>query len=306
MPLKLIFMGTPEFSLRTLEKIIDSEHKVECVYTQSPKKKSRGQKIKKSPVHLFAEKFSIPVRTPDKLDNDVELENFLKINPDVVVVVAYGKILPDKLLNIPKTPFINLHASLLPKWRGAAPIERSILNLDSQSGITIMKLVKKLDAGPFIKQIKVSINKNTTGENLRKKLSEIGAKAIIESLNLIEKGQENYLAQDENEASYAKKILKSETKINWNESAEKIVAKINAFSPKPGAWFQYNNYRIKVIEAKEVDKSGKIGSVIDEQLTIATKNKSIKIIKLQKEGKKIVDVEDFLKGNYINKGTQLN
>ena len=306
MPLKLIFMGTPEFSLRTLEKIIDSEHKVECVYTQSPKKKSRGQKIKKSPVHLFAEKFSIPVRTPDKLDNNVELENFLKINPDVVVVVAYGKILPDKLLNIPKTPFINLHASLLPKWRGAAPIERSILNLDSQSGITIMKLVKKLDAGPIIKQIKVSINKNTTGENLRKKLSEIGAKAIIESLNLIEKGQENYLAQDENEASYAKKILKSETKINWNESAEKIVAKINAFSPKPGAWFQYNNYRIKVIEAKEVDKSGKIGSVIDEQLTIATKNKSIKIIKLQKEGKKIVDVEDFLKGNYINKGTQLN
>ena len=305
MPLKLIFMGTPEFSLRTLEKIINSEHKVECVYTQSPKKKSRGQKIKKSPVHLFAEKFSIPVRTPDKLDNDVELENFLKINPDVVVVVAYGKML-NKLLSIPKTPFINLHASLLPKWRGAAPIERSILNLDSQSGITIMKLVKKLDAGPIIKQIKVSINKNTTGENLRKKLSEIGAKAIIESLNLIEKGQENYLAQDENEASYAKKILKSETKINWNESAEKIVAKINAFSPKPGAWFQYNNYRIKVIEAKEVDKSGKIGSVIDEQLTIATKNKSIKIIKLQKEGKKIVDVEDFLKGNYINKGTQLN
>ena len=185
-----------------------------------------------------------------------------KKKPDVIVVVAYGKILPSKLLNLKDILFINIHASLLPKWRGAAPIQRSIMNLDKETGISIMKIVPKLDAGPVMMKNNVQISKKTNFSNLSNELSRLGANMILKSLQLIEKNEAVFIEQNENEATYAKKIQKEESKINWNDEAKIIVAKINALNPNPGCWFKYNETRIKIIKAVEVKKKGKPGDLI--------------------------------------------
>tara|TARA_A100001015_G_scaffold313872_1_gene422074 strand:+ start:2264 stop:2860 length:597 start_codon:yes stop_codon:yes gene_type:complete len=181
MSLKIVFMGTPDFSIPSLEILKESNHEIVCVYTQPPKKKLRGQKILKSAVHIFSENKGIKVRI-NKLSDKKEYEDFIKLNADLVVVIAYGQIIPDIYLKIPNLIFLNVHASLLPRWRGAAPIERAILNKDSETGVSIMKIEKKLDAGPFIKQVKIKINKDSTSGELIKKLSNIGAEALKEPI----------------------------------------------------------------------------------------------------------------------------
>ena len=298
-------MGTPEFSIPSLKLLKESNHEVICVYTQSPKKKSRGQKILKTPIHTFSEENNIKVRT-NNLNEKNEFLQFKKFNPDLVIVVAYGQMIPDQYLKIPNLLFLNVHASLLPKWRGAAPIERAIINMDKETGVSIMKIEKKLDAGPYISQAKVKINEETTSGSLREELSKIGAKTLLEVIELIMSGKDKYTKQDDSKATHAKKIDKSETKINWNENAKDIVAKINAFSPNPGAWFKMNNQRIKVIKAIEVSLSGKVGTILDKSLVIAAKKNSVKILKLQKEGKKIMNLNDFIVGNSVKIGTELN
>ena len=298
-------MGTPEFAIPTLEQLINSNHKIICVYTQPSKKKSRGQKIKKTPIHIFSEKKGLMVRT-SKLTDENELTKFKDLKPDLVIVVAYGQIIPSSFLQISNLNFLNVHASLLPKWRGAAPIERAILNGDKETGISIMKIENKLDAGPYVMQTRIKIDSETNSGELKEKLSILGAKTLVKSIDLILSKQGNFINQNEKKVSYAKKIKKKETKINWQEDAEKIILKINAFSPKPGAWFNFNKLRIKIHKAKIVNLSGKPGTVIDDELTIAAKKNAIKILKLQKEGKNIVDVSDFLKGNKVNKNTILN
>ena len=298
-------MGTPEFSIPSLEYLIKSKHKVVCVYTQPSKKKSRGQKIHKTPVHIFSEKNRINVRT-SKLTDENELTKFKNLKPDLVIVVAYGQIIPNSFLRISNLSFLNVHASLLPKWRGAAPIERAILNGDKETGVSIMKIKNELDAGPYIMQTRIKIDTETTSGELKEKLSILGAKTLIQSIDLILSNKGNFIDQNDKEVSYAKKIKKEETKINWQEDAEKIILKINAFSPKPGAWFYLNKLRIKIHKAKIVNLSGEPGTVLDDKLTIATKKNAIKILKLQKEGKNIVDAADFLKGNKVNKNTILN
>jgi methionyl-tRNA formyltransferase len=302
---KIIFMGTPEFSVPSLEIISNSKHKILCVYTQPPKKKYRGQNIIDSPVSQFAIKNNLKVRTPQQLDNEKDYEFFIKNKPDLVVVVAYGQIISKRFLDIPNIQFINLHASLLPKWRGAAPIERSIMNLDKKTGISIMKIVPELDAGPCMKQIPIKIDDTTTAGNLKKELSRIGAKSLIESINVIEEGKAKFINQEHELATYAKKISKSETRIEWNYSAKKIIAKINALNPFPGAWFKHNNNRLKILKAVEIDKSGKAGQLINDDLIIACSENAIQILKIQKEGKKVLDKDQFLVGNKIKKGTQL-
>ena len=298
-------MGTPEFSIPSLEYLIKSKHKVVCVYTQPSKKKSRGQKIHKTPVHIFSEKNRINVRT-SKLTDENELTKFKNLKPDLVIVVAYGQIIPNSFLRISNLSFLNVHASLLPKWRGAAPIERAILNGDKETGVSIMKIKNELDAGPYIMQTRIKIDTETTSGELKEKLSILGAKTLIQSIDLILSNKGNFIDQNDKEVSYAKKIKKEETKINWQEDAEKIILKINAFSPKPGAWFYFNKLRIKIHKAKIINLSGKPGTVLDDKLTIATKKNAIKILKLQKEGKNIVDATDFLKGNKVNKNIILN
>ncbi len=306
MSLKILFMGTPEFAVPTLKSLNKSEHKILSVYTQPPKKKFRGQKFKESPIHALSKKLNYPVRYPKNLLNNDEY-NFIKnLSPDVVIVVAYGHIIPENILNIPNITFLNIHASLLPKWRGAAPIQRSIMERDNETGVTIMKIVSKLDAGPYLLQEKVKLDKNINNENLTLKLSKIGSKLIIKALNLISSGEAKFIDQDESKSTYAKKIKKEESKIDWNMSADKLIAKINGLNPSPGAWFEHKSNRIKIVEAVKVNLNGKIGEVLDQSLVVGCKQQSIRILQIQREGKKTLKTSDFLKGYEILKGEFLN
>ena len=306
MSFKIIFMGTPSFAVPILKSINNSSNKILEVYSQPPKKKNRGQKIKNSAVHDFAIKLNLPVRYPVSFADNKEIEHIKTLKPDVIVVVAYGKILPEKLLNLENLIFLNVHASLLPRWRGAAPIQRAIMNMDKETGVSIMKIVPKLDAGPILIQSNLIITKEINQEEMSKKMSDVGAKLIIEALELIKKNKANFKLQDETKVSYARKIEKSEAKINWNEDADKIIAKINAFNPKPGCWFELSGLRIKILKAKEVEISGEPGKILDQNLTVACSKNSIQILVLKKEGKQIMTTEEFLRGNKIKIGQSLN
>ena len=303
---KIVFMGTPEFAVPSLKELKNSDYEILTVYSQPASKANRGQKLTKSEVEIASEKLSLNLRTPLLLDNDQEY-NFLKsIKPEMVVVVAYGKIIPKRFLNLPKFGFINVHASLLPKWRGAAPMQRSIMNLDHETGITIMKIVEDLDAGPIIHQDKIKINENVDALSLSKLLSQLGAKSLIKAMNKIFNGDTSFQEQDHKEATYAKKISKDEAKISWNNSAKTILAKINGLNPNPGAWFKYQNERYKVWKAKIENTSGNPGIILDEMLTIACNEQSIKILEIQKEGKSRQQIDQFLLGNKIKIGDRID
>ena len=298
-------MGTPDFAVPILKSINNLNHNILEVYTQPPNKKNRGQKIQNSPIHDFSNKLNLPVRCPIAFD-EKEINHIKKLNPDLVIVVAYGKILPVKLLNLDKVLFINVHASLLPRWRGAAPIQRAIMNLDKETGVSIMKIVAELDAGPVLLQSKIKITKEINYLELSRQMSELGAKLILDTLKLIENKMTNFTEQNESEATYANKIEKSETRINWNDDAEKIIAKINAFCPNPGCWFELNGNRIKIIKAKKVMSKGIPGTILDDNLTIACSKNAIRIIELKKEGKQKMTADEFLRGNKIKTGQSLN
>ena len=306
MALNIIFMGTPEFAVPILKSINDSNHNILEVYTQPPNKKNRGQKINSSPIHKYSDQNKLKVRHPFTLDSEEELRHLSDLNPDIVVVVAYGKILPLKLLNLKDISFINIHASLLPKWRGAAPIQRSIMNLDDETGISIMKIIQELDAGPVMLTEKVKIKKETNYEDLCKRLTKLGSKMILKSLDLLEKNKANFIPQNQKEATYAKKINKEEAKINWNENARLIIAKINALNPNPGTWFELNGNRVKVIKAKEVKETGKPGVILNKNFTVACSENAVQILELQKEGKQKMKAKEFLTGNKLEIGTSIN
>ena len=306
MALNIIFMGTPDFAVPILKSINDSNHNILEVYTQSPKKKNRGQKINTSPIHQYSDQIKLKVRYPDTLDSDEEIQHLSSLKPDVVVVVAYGKILPSKLLNLKNILFINIHASLLPKWRGAAPIHRSIISLDEETGISIMKIVPKLDAGPVMLTSKVKIRKETNFLDLSKKLSLLGSKMILDSLDLLVNDKAKFIPQNDSEATYAKKINKEEAKINWSENAKLIIAKINALNPNPGTWFELNGNRVKVTKAIEVKEMGKPGVIINKDFTVACSENAIQILELQKEGKQKMTAKKFLTGNQLEVGININ
>ena len=306
MALNIIFMGTPDFAVPILKSINNSNHNILEVYTQPPNKKDRGQKINSSPIHQYCDQIKLKVRHPDILDSEEELRHILSLNPDIAVVVAYGKILPPKLLNLKNILFINIHASLLPKWRGAAPIHRSIMNLDDETGISIMKIISKLDAGPIMQKAKIKIEKNNNFVDLSKKLSKLGSEMILESLDLIENDKAKFIPQNEKEATYAKKINKKEAKINWNDKARLIIAKINAFNPNPGTWFELYGNRVKVMKAIEIKEIGKPGLIINKDFTIACSENAVQILELQKEGKQKMTAKEFLIGNKLEVGSNIN
>tara|TARA_E500000178_G_scaffold226279_1_gene223161 strand:- start:2946 stop:3863 length:918 start_codon:yes stop_codon:yes gene_type:complete len=301
MALKIIFMGTPEFSLPTLRSL-NFKYEILSVYTQPPKKKSRGQKIIKSPIHIEAENLKLPVRIPENLDNENDYIFFKKSKAKFVIVAAYGQIIPKKFLNIKNLIFLNIHASLLPKWRGAAPIQRSIIGMDKETGVSIMKIVPKLDAGPYMLQKSISINTKDNFKTLSDRLSEIGSKLILEALLLFEKNEAKFIDQCEKFATYAKKITKKDSEVDWKESSQKIIAKINGLNPYPGVWFKHRGNRIKIIEAELSEVQGKAGEVLTNNLIVGCKDKAIKIKFLQREGKKVVDSKSFLAGYKISKG----
>ena len=303
---KIIFMGTPDFAVPILKSIHLSKHKILKVYTQPPKKKDRGQKINFSPIHKYSIKANLDVEYPDNLEIDKEINNIKNLNPDIIIVVAYGKILPSKLLNLKNSKFINIHASLLPKWRGAAPIQRAIMNLDKETGISIMKIVPKLDAGPVMMKSKVSLPFGISFNDLSIKMSNLASKMILDCIDLIEKKQDTYTPQVESKATYAKKIAKQEAKINWNDRAKNIIAKVNALHPNPGSWFEINGLRIKPIKLKEINIQGTPGRILDNNFTIGCSENSVQVLELKKEGKKPMHAKEYLKGNKIEIGTKLN
>ena len=303
---KIIFMGTPEFSIPTLSSLISSEHKILAVYSQPPSKSNRGQKLLPSKVEIFSKENSLKIRTPKKLDTEEEFNFFKEMRPDIVIVVAYGKIIPKRFLGLAKHGFINIHASLLPKWRGAAPIQRSIMSLDRETGVSIMKIVEELDAGPVMQQDKIKINENIDSLTLSKVLSQLGAKSILKAIKKISNGEEIFQEQNHDQATYAKKILKEEGHINWSQSAKMILAKINGLNPNPGAWFEYHKQRYKVLKAKIVNKNGDFGKTLDDNLTIACKEQAIKVLEIQKAGKNKQTINQFLLGNKIKQGESFN
>ena len=304
---KIAFMGTPNFSVPILKSLYQNGYPICAVYTQPPKSSMRGQKINKSPIQSLAENFNLNIRSPNFLNqNKEELEYFKSLNIDIVIVVAYGQIIPKDFLSLSICGFLNIHASLLPKWRGAAPIQRAIMNMENITGISVMKIVEKLDAGPimFKKELKLSQEMNT--EEVSNKLSRIGSEVILDCIELIEAGKAKFVEQDHSKATYAKKINKEESKIKWSDEAIKIVAQVNSLNPNPGAWFLFNGERYKVIRAEMSDSSGQVGSVIDENLTIACGSKSIKIQEIQRQGKLKQKTKEFLLGSKIKKGDIIN
>jgi methionyl-tRNA formyltransferase len=306
MSFKILFMGTPDFAVPILKSIYESDHKILAVYTQPPKKKNRGQKINLSPIHQYSNQINLSVRHPETLNAKEELDHIRSLKLDIAVVVAYGKILPVDLLNIKNVKFINVHASLLPRWRGAAPIQRAIMNLDKETGISIMKIIPKLDAGPILMKSKLTISKETNYQELSSQMSKLGAKLIIDGLNLIKHNKAKFVDQNETEVTYASKIEKKESKINWNEKAKKIVAKINALYPNPGCWFELMGSRIKVIKANEISATGKPGEVVNKDFAIACSENAVQITELKREGKSSMTAIEFLKGNKLEVGSNIN
>ena len=305
MSLNIVFMGTPKFSVPTLELLIKNRFNVVRVYTQAPKKSKRGQKINSSPIEEYCKKNKINFRNPTSLTSKNEFKSFKELSADLVVVVAYGQIIPKNFLDIVKFGFINIHASILPKWRGAAPIQRAIMGRDKKIGVSIMKIEEKLDIGPVLLSKEFELDKNATQGDIEKILSLEGANLLIQSLKNIETGNLKFIEQDHSKATYAKKIKKSEAKINWNSEADKVLAHIHGLSPNPGSWFEFENERFKVLRAKISSKNGKSGHILDDDLTIGCRTNSIQILELQRQGRKIQKVKEFLLGKKISKGTIL-
>ena len=304
---KIVFMGTPFFAVPILKSLYQNGYSISVVYTQPPQKSKRGQRITKSPIQGISETLNIELRTPTSLKNNREEYEYLrKLNADIAIVVAYGQIIPKEILNLTKKGFINIHASLLPKWRGAAPIQRSIMNLDKQTGISIMKIDEKLDTGPVCNSYKLDIMNNDNAEIISDKLSALSAEKILDNIDEILENKIEFKEQAHEEATYANKIEKPEGKIDWNNSAESIIGKINGLYSSPGAWFIYNGERYKVLKAEIGNAIGKIGLVLDDYLEISCSDKSIKILEIQREGKRPQNIKEFMLGSQIKKGSNLN
>ena len=304
---KIVFMGTPIFAVPILKSLYQNGYPLSAVYTQPPQKSQRGQKINKSLIQSLSETLNIEFRTPLSLKNNREEYEYLKkLDADLGIVVAYGQIIPNEILNLTKKGFINIHASLLPKWRGAAPIQRSIINLDKQTGITIMKINNKLDSGPVCNSYKMDILNNENAEIISNKLSLLASEKILDNIDDILDDKIEFKEQNHTDATYANKIKKSEGKINWNSKAENIIGKINGLYPSPGAWFIYKGERFKILKAEISEGKGKPGIILNEYFKVACNNKSIKILEIQRQGKRPQKINEFMLGSQIKKGSNLH
>ena len=293
---RIVFFGSPEFSLAPLKTLYLGGYEIVGVYTQEPKKKSRGMKEITTPVHQWAESQLLPVFTPVAL-NQESIHEFQSLKPDVAILFAYGKIIPKAWLDIPLYGFINIHASLLPKWRGAAPVQRSIENNDEITGISIMKMNEKLDEGPVLASQVIPITKETNGLNLINQMSLDSCSLLFNTLEKYFLGKIQPHDQDSSLSTYANKINKIESKINWSEKAVTIERKIRAFYPYPAMWFNHEGRRYKVLKSKISNQIGKVGEIIDTPLTIACGDQSLEILEIQAEGKKAVSIDNFILGN---------
>ena len=296
-------MGTPIFAVPILKSLYQNGYPVSNVYTQPPQKSQRGQKINKSPIQGVAETLSLEFRTPAYLkDNNEEYEYFKSIDADLAIVVAYGQIIPKEFLELTKKGFINIHASILPAWRGAAPIQRSIMNLDKEIGVSIMKISEQLDTGPVCNTYRINLENNLNAKDVAEQLSSLAAEKILNNIDSILDGKAKFLEQDHTQATYASKIQKLEGKIDWNENALNIIGKVNGLYPVPGAFFIFKGERYKILKAEIGNGIGNPGEVISDYLEVACGNsESIKIKEIQRQGKKPQKIEEFMLGSQIKK-----
>ncbi len=306
MPLRLVYMGTPDFAVAPLAAILDAGHEVLTVYSQPPRPAGRGHRVQPSPVHAFAESKGIEVRTPRRLKGTEDQEAFAALNPDVAVVAAYGLILPKPVLEAPKHGCINIHASLLPRWRGAAPIQHAILAGDSETGITIMQMDEGLDTGDMLLWDRVPITGTTTASGLHDQLAAMGAHLIVEALGRLEQGTLTTTPQAAEGATYAHKLTREDGRLDWRRSAHELERQVRALTPWPGAWFLHGETVLKVSAAEVVRSiSGPPGEVLDERLTIACGADAFRPALIQRPGKAPMPAEHLLRGYDLPPGTML-
>lgn len=304
MTLRIAFMGTPDFAVPTLAALVGHGHEIVQVYSQPPRPKGRGYESEPSPVAKLAESRGIPVRTPVTLKSSDAQAAFASLALDVAVVVAYGLILPKPVLDAPRLGCLNLHASLLPRWRGAAPIQRAIMAGDPETGVMAMRMEEGLDTGPVLLAERVPIGRKTYGE-LHDELAGLGADLMVRTLAALEHGAIVAQPQRGEGATYAKKIVKEETRIDWTKSARELDCLIRALSPTPGAWCEVRGERLKVLYGIPCEGSGEPGRTLDDRLTVACGAGALNLVRLQRAGRAPMTADELVRGFPVPKGEQL-
>jgi methionyl-tRNA formyltransferase len=303
--MRLIFMGTPDFAVPTLIEIVGRGHEVVAAYTRAPKPAGRGMDLQVTPIEREARRFGIPVLTPKTLRTDEAAAQFRAHNADAAVVVAYGLILPKPILDAVPLGCFNVHASALPRWRGAAPINRAIMAGDAESGVTIMRMEEGLDTGPMAMVERVPIGADATAGDLHDGLARLGADLMVRALGALERGTLRLTPQPDAGVTYANKIEKGETRIDWRMPWREVHDHIRGLSPFPGAWFEHAGTRIKVLRSTRGEGAGAPGTLIDGELTIACREGAVRLTEVQRAGKQPMKAEEFLRGNMIAAGTVL-
>ncbi len=310
MPLRLIFMGTPDFAVPTLLELVAHGHEIAAVYTRAAKPAGRGMKLQPTPVEQEAQRLGIPVFTPTTLRTPEALEQFRAHDADAAVVVAYGMILPQTILDAPKLGCFNLHASLLPRWRGAAPINRAIMAGDTETGVMVMKMDAGLDTGDVVMAERMVISNAMTASDLHDALSRLGADLMVRAMGALERGQLRLTKQSSDGVTYAAKLEKAEARIDWNKPSREVLRHIHGLSPFPGAWCEMGldgeQVRVKILRCAMADGSGAPGEVLDDHLTIACRQGALRIIELQRAGKAPMKAEEFLRGTPLKPPMRLN
>jgi methionyl-tRNA formyltransferase len=304
MALRLAFMGTPDFAVPALAELIAQGHDIACVYSQPPRPKGRGMALEPTPVHQFAQKAGLPVRHPVSLKGEAEQAEFAALDLDAAIVVAYGLLLPKAILEAPRLGCFNLHGSLLPRWRGAAPIQRAVMAGDDETGVMVMQMEEGLDTGPVLMAERVKIGRKTSGE-LTTELSRLGADLMVRALGALERGGVTPQPQSADGVTYAKKITKDEARIDWTKSAAEIDAMIRGLAPSPGAFTEVKGERLKILAALPAQDRGEPGEVITGDLTVACGQGALKLLKVQRPGAKAMDASELLKGFALPPGTRL-
>jgi len=305
MPLRLAFLGTPDFAVPTLAELIAQGHDIAAVYSQPPRPKGRGMGTEPGPVHKFAQTAGLQVRTPLSLKGAPEQAAFAELNLDAAVVVAYGLILPKAILDAPRLGCFNLHGSLLPRWRGAAPIQRAVMAGDAESGVMVMHMDEGLDTGPVLMAERVAIGRKTSGE-LADLLSRLGADLMVRALSALERGPLQEHQQPETGVTYAKKIAKEEACIDWNKSAVEIDCLIRGLAPNPGAYGNIKGERLKIVYAEPSAGKAVPGQIISNDLTVACGEGALRLMRVQRAGGKVMDASELLKGFALGPGTQFS
>ena len=309
MTVKVVFMGTPDFAVPALEALIAAGHQIVGVYSQPPRKSGRGMKMRPSPVHQCARKHNLDVFTPASLKSSKEQHDFAGLGCDVAVVAAYGLLLPAAILAAPRLGCFNIHASLLPRWRGAAPIQRAIMAGDTTTGISIMRMGEGLDDGPVCLTSKTAITPGTTAGELHDRLAAMGAQALVRALDQIEAGSLECTPQSSDGVTWARKIDKQEARIDFHRDSTSVLHHIHGLSPWPGAWCMLSvegkPVRVKILAAQTVDATGEPGVVLDRDLTIACTGGAVRPLRLQRQGRAVMEIAEFLRGNPVSLGQRV-